>query len=121
MLVEDLTKGIPFPNSPKEGDMIEWDMGNRALPAKHLDRTAWYVGRFRFKSWEDCDGDGEFGWNCYIQGEDDEEISQVFLQDVPFFILKHCQACSNEGDNAWTRVSRNVIDVASRVSAMGME
>ncbi len=89
--VEDLTKGIPFPNSPKEGDMIEWDMGNKVLPGKHLDRTAWYVGRLRFKSWEDCDGDGEFGWNCYIQGEDDEEMSQVFLQDVPF-ILKHCQS-----------------------------
>ena len=85
--MDDRQSPHSFLGSPKEGDRVKWDMGNKSLDRQAADYYDWHEGEFRFKKWEDDHGDNEFAWNCYIQEDGAESYSQVYLQEIPWTFL----------------------------------
>ena len=83
-----------------------FDMGDKSLKKGSIGRVDWRRGTFRFKCWEDDDGDGDFAWACTIQEDDAEDTSTCYLQEITWHLLTKCVPCSNsnvDSSNDYTK------------------
>ena len=93
-----------FKNAPKEGDHVLFDMGDKSLAKGKTGRVDWHQGTFRYKTWEDDDGDGDFAWACTIKEDGADETSTCYLQEIPWHPLTKCIPCSSEiGENDYAK------------------